>query len=51
MPSPTSTNLFLEAGHALSRPYELICRDGWGHDPVLKMNFGTSHAGPIRPYK
>jgi len=39
MPSPTSTNLFLEAGHALSRPYELICRGGWGHDLALKMNF------------
>ena len=39
MPSPTSTNIILEAGHALSRPYELICRGGWGHDPALKMNF------------
>ena len=39
IPSPTPTNLILEVGHALSRPYELICIGGWGHDLALKMNF------------
>ena len=39
IPSPTPTNLILEAGHALSRPYDLICIGGWGHDLALKLNF------------